>query len=65
MYCIYLQHTWSLDRVQVTLYDVMTPLGGCGSIQETKSWFGSSGTLSRVNSNGMVGTVKIEQNMHS
>ena len=44
------------------LYDIMTPLGGCGSIQEAKSWFGSSGTSSRVNSSGMVGTVRNERN---
>ena len=43
------------------LYDVMTPLGGCGSIQEADSWFGSCSMFSRVNSSGKEGTVKNEQ----
>ena len=50
--------TWVSERMQVRVYIVMIPLGGSGSIQEAISWVGSSITLSRVNSNGMVGTVR-------
>ena len=62
--CRYIGHsqpTISLDGVQVRLYDVIIPLGGCGSIQEANSWFGLLETLCRVNSSGMVGAVRNER----